>query len=437
VIHRSNKPRPWAPKKQFIWWVITASLALHLIIYILGITLFKSWRYEHLPLHSVIEAVGSVIALLVAYKLFSLNAHGIGPKHGIRIAQALIVMGLLDGFHSLTHAGNNFVWLHSLATFLGGLCFMFIFLPARQKNTMQHTFIIVLATISIGVLSLLVPNLSPVMVEEGSFTLTANILNLLGGVFLILTATFLVVEYHRTASTDDLLFSLHCLLFGLAALMFQSSILWDASWWGWHILRLMAYFAALVFVLLSEKKLYSQIDRFSYRMNQLAYTDTLTQVSNRRHFNHVFQHEFERARRYEHPLTVVMLDIDHFKTLNDTFGHDAGDKVLKRLALHVKSHLRENDFFARYGGEEFVFILPSTTKQDAFNLIERVRISIESLVIDISEGKQVNVTASFGIADFVSDDESEQTLFKRADEALYIAKRTGRNQTIIFEALAL
>jgi len=428
----NSRPKPWSPSKQFIWWVIGASLGLHLFIYILGTTLLSELRFEHLPFHSAVEVTGSVIALLVAYKLFSLKAHGIGPKHGIRIGQALIVMGLLDGFHAVSHIGNNFVWLHSLATFIGGLCFVFIFIPVKEKNTFKQTLLISVLTIGVGVVSLLMPHIAPIMVSDGEFTMTANILNQLGGVFLLLTATFLVVEYHRTASTDDLLFSLHCLLFGLAALMFQSSVLWDASWWGWHILRLLAYFAALIFVLLSEQKLYAQIDRYSYKMNKLAYTDTLTQVSNRRHFNQLFQSEFSRARRYGHAVTIVMLDIDHFKSFNDNYGHDAGDVVLKSIALNVTSHLRENDYFARYGGEEFVLLLPSTDKQSAFSLIERIRNSIEALSIDISETKAVNVTASFGIAEITEEDESELDSLKKADEALYIAKRTGRNQTVLY-----
>jgi hypothetical protein len=242
----NNRPKPWSPKKQFIWWVIGASLGLHLFIYILGATLLSELRFEHLPFHSAVEVTGSVIALLVAYKLFSLKAHGIGPKHAIRIGQALLVMGVLDGFHAISHIGNNFVWLHSLATFIGGLCFALIFIPVKEINTFKQTVFITMFTIGVGVISLSMPNLAPTMVSDGEFTMAANILNQLGGVFLLLTATFLVVEYHRTTSTDDLLFSLHCLLFGLAALMFQSSVLWDASWWGWHILRLLAYFAALV-----------------------------------------------------------------------------------------------------------------------------------------------------------------------------------------------
>ena len=118
MILSNDMPKPWSPSTSIIWGIIAASLGLHLLIFVLSSTVLKNWRFEHLPIHTLVEASGSAIALLVAFKLLSYHKHNFGPKYATRIAQALIVMGVLDGFHAANHVGNNFVWLHSIATFL-------------------------------------------------------------------------------------------------------------------------------------------------------------------------------------------------------------------------------------------------------------------------------------------------------------------------------
>jgi diguanylate cyclase (GGDEF)-like protein len=428
-------PEPWSPKKHLIWLILLSSIGLHLFIYILDYAWLADWRWVNIPLHTLIEAFGSAIALFVAYKLLYLNKHQIGPKYAVRIAQALIVMGLLDGFHAASHIGNNFVWLHSLATFLGGFVFAFLSLPQSQSSVIRQTVSLTLLTCGIGFFSLLYPDLAPTMVTEQGFTLTANVLNLLGGVFLLIAAVRLVIEYKKTNSTDDLLFCVHCFLFGLAALMFQSSMLWDASWWGWHYLRLLAYLAALVFVFISEARLLREFSKYGSMMNQLALTDALTGINNRRHFNLQLTNEYARAKRYGSPLSLVLLDLDHFKVLNDVHGHHEGDKVLKHVATLVSQHLRTNDFVARIGGEEFVVLLPSTNQNEAFQFIERIREEIAHLTLTTDSKINMKITASFGIAELSPETASEEALLKQADQALYKAKSNGRNQTLIFTHL--
>jgi diguanylate cyclase (GGDEF)-like protein len=325
--------------------------------------------------------------------------------------------------------------LHSLATFLGGFVFAFLSLPQSQSSVIRQTVSLTLLTCGIGFFSLIYPDLAPTMVTEQGFTITANVLNLLGGVFLLIAAVRLVIEYKKTNSTDDLLFCVHCFLFGLAALMFQSSMLWDASWWGWHYLRLLAYVAALVFVFFSEARLLREFSKYGSMMNQLALTDALTGINNRRHFNLQLTNEYARAKRYGTPLSLVLLDLDHFKVLNDTHGHHEGDKVLKHVATLVSKHLRTNDFVARIGGEEFVVLLPSTNRNEAFQLIERIREKIAQLTLTTDTKKHMTITASFGIAELSPETASEEALLKQADQALYKAKSNGRNQTLIFTRL--
>jgi diguanylate cyclase (GGDEF)-like protein/PAS domain S-box-containing protein len=160
----------------------------------------------------------------------------------------------------------------------------------------------------------------------------------------------------------------------------------------------------------------------------LSRTDSLTGAANRRHFFEMAAHELAVAQRYHNPLSVILLDIDHFKRVNDMLGHDAGDEMLKRIAQIVRDHLREADVFARYGGEEFVILLPHTNAQQATVVAERIREDIATHSAIAREGV-VMATISSGVAHLLRD-ETIDALIRRADEALYLAKRRGRNRTV-------
>jgi len=157
------------------------------------------------------------------------------------------------------------------------------------------------------------------------------------------------------------------------------------------------------------------------KMEKIALTDTLTEIYNRYYFNSALQNEISRAKRYE-SFSLLMFDIDHFKEVNDTFGHNIGDIVLRMIAERVKSCLRESDIFARVGGEEFMIILPSTTLETANEVGERIRTTIEMHTFD-GIGK---ITVSLGLVTY-RDDESFAEIVKRVDTELYKAKNNGRN----------
>ncbi|MBE9542341.1 MAG: GGDEF domain-containing protein, partial [Proteobacteria bacterium] len=140
-----------------------------------------------------------------------------------------------------------------------------------------------------------------------------------------------------------------------------------------------------------------------------------------------------RAKRYNLQLSVILADIDHFKAVNDNYGHLAGDYSLKKIAECLKDSLRESDSAARYGGEEFAFILPETGPDGAFIVAERLRKDIDSIRIDY-EGEKISTTMSFGIASFdPANDISKTDLIKKADHALYQAKKAGRNKCCMYE----
>jgi len=153
--------------------------------------------------------------------------------------------------------------------------------------------------------------------------------------------------------------------------------------------------------------------------------DPLTGCYNRREFNSQMDIQFANASRYTKELSVIMFDIDHFKTVNDTYGHQAGDSVLKKLSDLVNQEIRKGDILSRYGGEEFFLILPETSKSDAIELAERLRQKIETTGIK-SGSQTIHVTSSFGVA-ARQDHISWNHLVKEADDMLYKAKDNGRN----------
>ena len=155
-----------------------------------------------------------------------------------------------------------------------------------------------------------------------------------------------------------------------------------------------------------------------------AHFDVLTGLPNRRDFENVFEQEIARSARYDRSLCVAMGDIDHFKEVNDTYGHDAGDAVLKELAELLRTRLRNSDYIARWGGEEFIILFPETSLDAAAELLNRLRASIaEHVVARIGRP----VTLSFGVSEFASAD-TPADVVKRVDRALYRSKRTGRNK---------
>lgn len=175
------------------------------------------------------------------------------------------------------------------------------------------------------------------------------------------------------------------------------------------------------------------------RLLRSGFTDGLTGWHNRRYLNVRLSEELARARRDSERLVCLMLDVDHFKRVNDNWGHAAGDEVLREIAQRVESQVRASDVAARYGGEEFVVLLPSTDVASALLLAERIRKTVSATPVGLPNGEAVTITASIGIAEVQPVPEANDlktigdSLIARADVALYAAKSAGRNRVVVEE----
>lgn len=166
-------------------------------------------------------------------------------------------------------------------------------------------------------------------------------------------------------------------------------------------------------------------------LREMAIRDGLTGLFNHRHFKAIMKRELARVVRYERPLSLIMLDVDHFKNYNDTHGHPAGDEVLKTLADIISTRLRVVDCPARYGGEEFVVLLPETDITGGRTVAEDIRAKVEDYPFKGRESQPLGkVTVSLGVAEFNADPSELSSLLERADEALYRAKNEGRNRVV-------
>ena len=166
-------------------------------------------------------------------------------------------------------------------------------------------------------------------------------------------------------------------------------------------------------------------------LRQESIRDSLTGLFNRRFMQEALARELLKAERNSHPLSVVMFDLDHFKRINDTFGHDTGDAVLRLLGSLLKTKIRGSDIACRYGGEEFTLILPEATVNDALQRMEQLRKDVSDLVINQQGNSIGHLTGSFGIAVFPKHGITGDVLLKIADEALYRAKQAGRDRVIV------
>ena len=184
---------------------------------------------------------------------------------------------------------------------------------------------------------------------------------------------------------------------------------------------------------LKERELTRERVRMMEKLQKLAVTDGLTKLYNSRSFYSQLETEVDRFNRYKHPLALLLLDLDHFKDYNDSYGHLEGDKVLVRFSQIIKSCLRANDSAYRYGGEEFTVILPETGGAEAQTVAQRIRTALEAERFSPEGGKEVQITISIGVTQYHYKEELSNFI-QRADKAMYLSKQNGRNKVSMLYA---
>ena len=187
--------------------------------------------------------------------------------------------------------------------------------------------------------------------------------------------------------------------------------------------------ADILSLVIRQKYAEEELKSANHRLTYLAHTDELTRLYNRRFFMQRLEEEVQEATRFERPLSVLLLDVDHFKQVNDNHGHDAGDGVLKAISESLLSGSRQYDFAGRYGGEEFCLVLPNADGRQAIVVAERLRERIAAHKHQVDADGAIGVTASIGVASLTQGEDAAD-LLKNADTALYRAKNGGRNQVM-------
>lgn len=235
-----------------VWLMIVFTLIIPIL---LGFVMngYSGWKYISIPLHSTLESIGAIISFILSTIIFMLYHTKRELNHFHYAAFALISMGTFDLFHAVVYPGNLFVWLHSLAIFVGGIVFALVWIPNLKVSSKAYIFLpigIGAVAVAVAVWSILNESELPLMIDSSdAFTHEAVLLNLIGGAMFILASLYFIRKYLQGGEFDDLLFAGHTMLFGSAGILFFFSSLWDAQWWFWHALRLLAYTVSLIFML--------------------------------------------------------------------------------------------------------------------------------------------------------------------------------------------
>lgn len=246
----------------------------------------------------------------------------------------------------------------------------------------------------------------------------------------------------RHASPLLLIYAVALAMFAQSSASFGLSSAWNHQWWLAHTIFaggflllsygvVQAYHTTRSFSgMHSQEEMMRRLEAANAALKRLAATDALTGASNRRDFMQRIGVEWARAQREGTPLSLLALDLDHFKRINDAYGHAAGDLVLKAFVEAARAVLRPSDVIGRAGGEEFMILLPQDDARSALAVADRVRETIAGLRLHAADGQPLGITVSIGIATFRVDGDTPETVFRVADDRLYQAKRSGRDRVV-------
>ena len=395
------------------------------------------------PLHTVFDQIDPLSAQFRnqnTEQAFRRHVDGETRRHlviAFLVAASLILLFALPDFASLG-LGREFTILLVMrivtATMIAGYALASLWWPSLAQNHPAITALLLITVSGYLLIYFLRPDIAV-------FLIMVYMIMIIGLYLLIpnlLWWNTLVAGYMVATSLVALRLSQDVGLLGLVS-VFVVYLLPAVT--GFFIARRMQTLRRGQFALLLEaeqrnQELEREVERrkaLEQELEHQAATDPLTGLHNRRGYELLFEQELKRARRVDSPLTVAILDLDRFKNLNDTYGHGAGDQVLRSLAQEWSQRLRGPDILGRLGGEEFVVLMPDTAAREAAEVMERLRRHTESVPRELGVAT-VAVTVTIGVTDLDAADDSFQDMIARADEALYRGKDQGRNQVVILRA---
>ncbi len=426
-------------EKRFNW--IIFGIALSLILPLLGSAISAVFlpesRFAHLPIHSLLEATGGLMAIAIAGILLVEQIGKEDATHYPWMAGALTGMGVLDLFHSAVEPGNNFVWLHSTATFVGGFLFAFVWLSPRGvggRLNFRFPWLVLVLTVTFGVLSCVFAERIPTMAVDGQFTLLAQALNIGGGIGFFIAGLFFVRRFHISYSREDWLFAVHTILFGAAGLLFELSALWDAAWWWWHILRLAAYLAALVYAIRAYLDAENEVLAINRQLNEI--NQTLDQKVEAR------TAQLGHERFLLHTLLDHLPDAIYFKDTQGTFL-----RVSRALARRLKSEPQEMvgksdaDFFpeeyAARAREDEQRLLesgePMIGKEENPQWIDKGESWVSTTKVPLPD-EHGNIIGTFGISHDITAQKEAEANFRRvidsAPNPLVVVDHEGKIELV-------
>ncbi|UQB41922.1 GGDEF domain-containing protein [Thiomicrospira microaerophila] len=416
-------------------WVIVPGLVIPLFLALIANFFLADLVWPNPILHALLEGAGVIVYMSLGIYITTLvKTHALPIRFYWPVA-SFLSMGVITVFHGSSEPGNTFVGLHSVSVLIGGLLMAMIALPSRlhKPSLLKHLpWLGLVIGFGISLAMIMMDQQFPTMlVEEGVFSETAIILNTLGAVgFLVATLHLL---FYKKAELSHWALAVLTLLFSASAILFEYSALWDATWWLWHFLRFMALSMLLAYFFHWFYKQAEDAKSQADKLENLAFRDSLTQLPNRALFYQQFNLELQKAKRNQFTLALLFIDLDRFKQVNDTLGHDIGDKLLVLVAARLNHALRQADLLARMGGDEFTVILNGHQTEASASKVAQHIINTLTPNYQIDQ-HDINIGASIGIAFYPKDGSEMGTLMRLADTAMYQAKAAGRNTYRIYQS---
>ncbi|HEY9148709.1 MAG TPA: diguanylate cyclase [Gammaproteobacteria bacterium] len=374
---------------------------------------------------------GLVYGVLGALLLYNLMLY-LGMKSPLHLSYALYLLCFL--LMNMAYTGHGYRWLWPQASgwqlwsnpvlmvayAVSGLYFATRFLDTRQTLPRWHRFTLAVSAAAVAVLtwSLLAGSQLAALLVAFSFVLLYTLLTLLLGAAAL-----------RAGVDAARYFLLACVIAAVGAMLTGLTV-WGIiphTDMGYRAVDIGTVIEAILLALALAGQFRRNRDE-KVRAEHMARIDPLTGLNNRRSFSELAEPLWQTGLRKQHPMAVIILDLDHFKQINDTFGHTMGDTVLKQTARVLRRFARAGDVLARWGGEEFILLLPETSLEDAQKVAERMRRSIEAIRYGEDDGDLASLSASFGVANASGGADSLEAAILRADRLLYRAKELGRNR---------